>query len=183
MADNKVDKVADELRPATLSRAEVLRRQESGETTFALLQEIQEKAEEIFHLQAELKSKDEQIKRLYGEFKKQDAEIRQVVEMITKPFWPISCKVDSRQDIATEEHIMSFAFPSPETYCTSERVERFLQKRDFAGRDAWLRRCRWQIARYWARHAFNVFTSYAGSQSMRWEQDNIKRKPRPCVGD
>jgi len=90
------------------------------------------------------------------------AEHDRLVDQIIQPFVPVTCRVDQRLDSADNRLVTTFQFPKPDPHCIAEPFSRFLEKNDLEGRKKWLKHCRWQLARRWAKHAFRTFDQAVG---------------------
>lgn len=99
-----------------------------------------------------------------------DVEIEDLLQSPISPFSPDHLHLDILREVPIDKPscvITTFDFPKPNTFCIAEDLERFQACQDWKGRGKWLRKCRWQLARQWARYAFRTFDQAFNTYNLR----------------
>ena len=113
-------------------------------------------------LRFKIRAQADEIERLRLQLDEMYVEQGRLIDLIIVPFEPVSCDVHHRMDSIDQKMVTTFRFPKPDPHCIAEHYHRFLEKNDLVGREKWLKRCRWQLARRWAKHALQTFDQAVG---------------------
>lgn len=121
--------------------------------------------EELRAAKKRLRAYKDRVEYLEGYIKAMDEEIDELVDKVISPVFQVGPLTSSSQhDPMRDALITTWRFdpPAPEQIC--ETLDRFIAARDWEGRVKWLKRCRWRLARRWAKHAMKQFDAAIAQQ-------------------